>query len=155
MRKEVAKNLSLSLDLDPDEKNLKGLLQKLWKTVPQMFPPLFQPLTREGWEVTDIWLYCVVAPHFHPVWPGNVGETGQLFLIYLLRQILAYWAALHSLAEVCVLIIDSLHILSLPWALSQDIQFFPPSFFFILLGVCSAWLTLRGISFSFCFFLVM
>lgn len=69
----------------------------------------------DPWEPRHDWcltLLCsVVIPLFYLVRPWNVGKTGQLFLIYRHRQILACWVVLHGLAEACVLIIDTRHIL--------------------------------------------
>ena len=88
---------------------LKLNYQKYWQTITVCSPS--QPLTGEGRALTDVWLCCVVIPHFCLVWPWNVGENRQLFLIYRHRQILACCAALHGLAEACVLIIDTRHLL--------------------------------------------
>lgn len=73
--------------------------------------PMF-PIARaaDPWRLRSDW--CLIVLCWGSLSPFSVArkrrETGQLFLIYLVGQILAYWAELHSLVEVCVLIIDTL-----------------------------------------------
>lgn len=65
----------------------------------------------DPWRLRSDW--CLIVLCCCSSSPFSVARkcrgTGQLFLIYLLGQMLAYWAVLHSLVGVCVLIIDTLH----------------------------------------------
>lgn len=75
----------------------------------------------DPWRLRSDW--CLIVLCCGPSSPFSVARkcrgSGQLFLIYLLGQILAYWAGLHSLVEVCVLIIDTLHTVGLLQALPR------------------------------------
>lgn len=93
-------------------------IQKSWVN---KYPTLSIVSTVDLWRPTHDWcltlLRCCSSFLFRVAM--NCRGTGQLFLIYLHRQILACWAVLHSLAKARVLIIDTRHILGSLWALSR------------------------------------
>lgn len=66
-------------DFELDKKK-RSLSEKYGKQLSCLVPPpLFYPLTHEGWEVTDVLLSHIMFPHLHSVLLENAGELGNYF----------------------------------------------------------------------------
>lgn len=91
------------------------------KNMVHNYPVFPVVLVTDPWRLRSDW--CLIVPHYVPSSSFSVARkcrrTRQLFLMYLLGQILAFWADLQSLVEVCVLIINTLHTVGSAQALSR------------------------------------